>query len=109
MKKFLILILCLCLPLAFAGCNNKTNKNTDNIIVYPDDESAKTLGGYRQEENSSITPSGSTYYVGNISSKKFHISTCNSATKMKEENRKVTTERQALIDEGYTPCAVCKP
>ena len=110
MKKLIILTLCLCIPFTFIGCYNKTDKNDENIIIYPDDEAAQTLGGYRQEseENNSL-PSGSTYYVGNLNSKKFHVSSCDSANKMKEENKIIANDRQALIDKGYTPCSVCKP
>ncbi|MCD8021234.1 MAG: DNA/RNA non-specific endonuclease [Clostridiales bacterium] len=44
------------------------------------------------------------------SSMKFHLPTCSSVDKMSEANKKeVTTDRQTLIDEGYSPCGNCNP
>lgn len=110
MKRLFVLILCLCLPLTFVGCQNKVDK-TENIIVYPDEEAEKTLGGYRENvnDNDSDQQVGSTYYVINTSSKKFHISTCGSVKTIKDENRQTATDRQQLIDNGYSPCNSCKP
>lgn len=51
-----------------------------------------------------------TEYVININSKKFHIKECGSIKSMKESNKQITNKsRQALIDEGYSPCGSCKP
>ena len=44
------------------------------------------------------------------SSKKFHLPDCSGAQSMSETNRKdYTGSRQALIDQGYAPCGICKP
>ncbi len=49
-------------------------------------------------------------YVLNIGTKKFHKTDCQSAKSISEKNRKdYTGSRQQLIDEGYSPCGVCKP
>lgn len=49
-------------------------------------------------------------YVLNTGSKKFHLPDCSGVEKIKEENRKnYTGKRQALIDQGYAPCGICKP
>ena len=49
-------------------------------------------------------------YVLNTSSKKFHKSDCGSAASIAESNREEKeTTREALIEDGYTPCGVCKP
>lgn len=51
-----------------------------------------------------------TLYILNISSKKFHLPSCASATSMDEGSRKeYTGERQELIDQGYEPCGRCHP
>ena len=47
-------------------------------------------------------------YVLNNNSKKFHDPSCSSVTSMKAPEE-VTTTRQALIDQGYSPCGNCKP
>lgn len=47
-------------------------------------------------------------YVLNSKAKKFHEPSCASVRKMKAPEQ-VTTTRQALIDEGYSPCGNCNP
>ena len=52
----------------------------------------------------------STYYVLNISSKKFHLPTCPTIKRMSSKNKRESNQsRQELIDEGYIPCKVCNP
>ena len=49
-------------------------------------------------------------YVLNISSKKFHLSTCGSVKTMKPENTEYFTgTREELEEMGYAPCGNCKP
>ena len=47
-------------------------------------------------------------YVLNDNSKKFHDPSCASVTSIKTP-RQVTTTRQTLIDQGYSPCGNCQP
>ncbi len=112
MKKIISLILCLCIPLVIVGCGKQQNSTdkTDDIIIYPDEEAERTLGGYRDDYNSSsTTKTGDVYYIVNTSSKKFHISSCGNAKTIQQEHRKTAIDRQKLIDEGYSPCGSCKP
>ena len=49
-------------------------------------------------------------YVLNLSSKKFHYETCDSAQQISEKNRQTYTgTREDLLSQGYSPCGVCKP
>ncbi len=49
-------------------------------------------------------------YVPNTSTKKFHLPTCGSVSKMKESNKQTLTgARQDLVDRGYSPCGKCNP
>ena len=49
-------------------------------------------------------------YILNIGTKKFHKTDCKNAQSITEKNRKdYVGSRQQLIDEGYSPCGVCKP
>lgn len=49
-------------------------------------------------------------YVLNTVSKKFHLPSCRWASKIKEENRKLSTaDREELLAEQYSPCGHCKP
>ena len=59
---------------------------------------------------SSSTAESLTTYVLNTNTKKFHLPTCSSASSMSSANRaEQTTTRQNLIDNGYSPCSLCKP
>lgn len=49
-------------------------------------------------------------YVLNTSSMKFHLPDCAGAARIAPQNRRETTaSRQALLDQGYTPCGSCGP
>lgn len=49
-------------------------------------------------------------YIINKNSGKFHTPDCESAAKMKEENKEYFTgTREELIEQGYDPCGNCKP
>lgn len=50
------------------------------------------------------------HYVLNTNSMKFHLPTCSGVESMSPANRQeYTGTRQALLDQGYTPCGICKP
>ena len=49
-------------------------------------------------------------YVLNTKTMKFHLPNCTEVSRITEENRKnTTTTREALIEQGYTPCQKCNP
>lgn len=49
-------------------------------------------------------------YVLNTNTKKFHLSTCDSVSEMKEKNKKeVEGTREDIIKDGYSPCGRCNP
>lgn len=49
-------------------------------------------------------------YILNTSSKKFHLTTCDSVKKMKPKNKKTYKgTRSSLIKDGYKPCGMCNP
>lgn len=48
-------------------------------------------------------------YILNLSSKKFHRPSCSSVDQMKESNKGWSTDREALLEEGYSPCKRCQP
>lgn len=51
-----------------------------------------------------------TTYVINASSMKFHKEDCSSISSMNPANKKVVTStRDELVSEGYSPCGICKP
>ena len=49
-------------------------------------------------------------YILNTNSHKFHDPSCSGVDKMKEENKETYTgSRDELIEQGYSPCGICKP
>lgn len=49
-------------------------------------------------------------YILNTKSKKFHLPGCSGASDMSPSNREeFAGDRQELLDQGYTPCGICKP
>ena len=64
----------------------------------PEDTEAQTGGG------------GTADYVLNTSSKKIHLPTCSSVPKIEEGNRQdYTGSKEALQQQGYMVCGICKP
>ncbi|NSW84098.1 MAG: thermonuclease family protein [Syntrophothermus sp.] len=53
--------------------------------------------------------SGTGKYIGNSSSKKFHLPTCEWAQKISLKNRIEFTTREEAVKAGYEPCKVCRP
>ena len=120
--------------LTFSGCSQKSGENQKEKISinYSTDN---TVNGYRVAENGNdiistedveveedkaeesssenskpqIEETEEAVYCANTNSKKFHLSNCGSVKTMKEENKLKTSDRQMLIDQGYTPCKICKP
>ena len=132
MKKLLIILLILLIPLSLVGCslNTETESHAEIIINMPTDN---TVNGYRTEsvvndEKDTIptdkvgveskkptseikTPDVTKpiQYCANINSKTFHKTYCGSAKNLKEENKYITSNRQELIEDGYIPCKKCNP
>ena len=49
-------------------------------------------------------------YILNKNSKKFHETNCKSVSKINEENKEeYKGTRDAIVNQGYTPCGECKP
>lgn len=63
------------------------------------------------EENTNTNENtGSTKYVLNTNSKKFHYPTCGSAGRISAKNYAESNEsRDSLIAQGYSPCGNCDP
>ena len=118
MKKVLFLILLLCVLLC--GCGNDVNQSvkTTVIVNQPTDD---TVNGYRKNESafpekieaSEVLPDSNnitTSYCGNKNSKKFHIPSCSSVSRMSDKNKEITSlPRTDIILKGYIPCGICKP
>ena len=66
-----------------------------------------------EEEPPAETATGQTegqHYVLNTRSMKFHLPECSGVATMSQNNRRdYTGSRQALLDQGYSPCGTCNP
>ena len=62
------------------------------------------------EDTEAQTGGGTADYVLNTSSKKIHLPTCSSVSKIEEGNRQdYTGSKEALQQQGYMVCGICKP
>lgn len=71
-----------------------------------DDEQTAGTG----DSDSEAAADTDTTYVINTNSMKFHKEDCSSISSMNQANKKVVTStRDELVSEGYSPCGICKP
>lgn len=71
-----------------------------------DDEQTAGTGDSDSEAASDVDAT----YVINTNSMKFHKEDCSSISSMNQANKKVVTStRDELVSEGYSPCGICKP
>ena len=85
-----------------------------NVYVYNNQPGVEI--DYRTGESraagaeSSAEPAQDETYILNVRSKKFHRPDCASVDSMREENRETFHgSREALIEQGYSPCGSCNP
>lgn len=79
----------------------RTDEN--GTVIFTTDGNAITVSTTRV----STTPTATASYIGNINSKIFHLSTCSGLPL--EQNRVYFATRNEAINDGYTPCSICKP
>ena len=67
-------------------------------------------GGTALSDSGTATEKGTTEYVLNTNSKKFHVPSCSSVDQMSVKNRQdVTDTRENIIGRGFDPCKRCNP
>lgn len=123
MKRTLFLILCILICLTFCSCERPEDNTDKTQSVTINLASDNSVNGYRTESDSTViggnevgvvssnkeNDNASASYCANKNSKVFHKSNCSSVKTMKEENKYISSNRQTLINEGYTPCKRCNP
>jgi len=83
-----------------------TEKEADGSALL----AAGTKTGDGTEAVSETSSEAAADYVLNTNTKKFHRPTCSKISTMKAKNRKdFNGTREELIEQGYSPCSVCKP
>ena len=67
-------------------------------------------GGTALSDSGAATEKGTTEYVLNTNSKKFHVPSCSSVDQMSAKNRQdVTDTRENIVGRGFEPCKRCNP
>lgn len=98
----------------FADFMDKTREietKTDDTYVSP----VSTESPKNQPENivdaieEVAIEKNSVLYILNKSTKKFHLSACSSAARIKAENYAETNSREYAINQGYEACKICNP
>jgi len=72
-------------------------------------EGNKGLWGLETESKNEENTLSVTEYIGNKSTKKFHLPGCSSANDMKDSNKVYFSSREEAIEAGYIPCKRCHP
>lgn len=84
--------------------------NQPNIIIDYATGESRYSEGYGTDSTSTAESNEEQSYVLNTSSKKFHLPSCSSVDEISSKNKKtVTTDRETLLSEGYSPCHSCNP
>lgn len=79
-------------------------------IDYETGESWLADSGTSETERKKADAVKENTYILNTNSHKFHDPSCSGVDKMKEENKETYTgSRDELIEQGYSPCGICKP
>ena len=129
MRKITVLFLILVLIFCVSGCTNADSSSSDTdkqIVVLPDEETAKTVNGYRNNEaatssdinltssalvssnyESAASQPETSYYVGNKNSKKFHTQYCKYVSSISHKNLHSFATIDDALNEGYSPCSQC--
>lgn len=100
--------------------NSSSSSQTTPVVPVapskPTTEQPKTEEPKAEELKQETTPSApvvntnSQTYILNTNTKKFHYSSCGSASRIKESNKSTFTgSRDELISRGYSPCGNCDP
>lgn len=65
-------------------------------------------GAASQEQTTTQAPAEAQTYIINTNNGKFHSPSCRYVSQMKNPQQ-VTASRDDLVNQGYSPCGVCKP
>ena len=105
MKKALKVMMILLLAVTLCGCAGGVLDDTPDggdlsSSLYSETQLISETTGKREWNG---------LYYANRRTKKFHYSNCDAAAAISDENLYITEYRDELVNEGYTPCAVCNP
>ena len=121
MRRIFMLLIILSLILVCGCSNDDINSDNKSIVSLPTNHTELTANGYRNpalavssnsSSNSSILSSTTQTdepktYVASKNSKTFHLITCSSAKRIKEENIIIFIDYEEASLNGYSPCSFC--
>ncbi len=90
----------------YSDGSNKLSDSAKDVTV----ENETTAAGDSSSKMESSDSAGTSEYIANTNTKKFHYPDCESVSDMKEKNKMYFNgSREELIDQGYQPCKRCNP
>ena len=103
--KLIAAVLAIMMSISFAACTTETNDETPSGHVHQ-------WGEWTVTEESTCVKKGeeTRVYILNTNTHVFHVPSCSSVKRIKEENREEYQGiREKILEEGYTPCGICNP
>ncbi len=87
-------------------CNNKIT-----VLASKREQVIPKRGGADTSLSSEVSSADSSQhrYIGNKSSRVFHLGSCKSVNKMSDKNKVYFDSRKQAAESGYSPCGYCKP
>lgn len=80
-----------------------------NIVMKSNGEKISVSNAPAEINITESSEQKSSAYVLNTNSMKIHKSDCPAVETIREYNRKETDDYAAAVNDGYTPCGICKP
>lgn len=87
-------------------CNNKIT-----TVANGKEQTISKSGSAKTSLSSEVSSADSSQhrYIGNKSSRVFHLGSCKSVNKMSDKNKVYFDSREQAAESGYSPCGYCKP
>lgn len=118
-SKLLIGIIVIIVILAVVGAlaggvfnSNETDdisKDSSSNAVSPVNENKTTNSQSQSGSSDNSSPATGTEYWASAKTDKFHLSSCEWAQKISDNNKIVYNSREDAISDGKKPCSVCNP
>lgn len=81
----------------------------NKVGLWAEDATTESKPAVEENNTNNNTVQSEASYIGNASTKKFHLPSCSSVKKMNESNKISIGSRAEAINQGYEPCKVCNP
>ena len=112
MKKFILLFaVFICLFVAGCGEDMQPKQDTKQEVqtVQQSEPKEQPQEQPKQEEVFKVVQIAQRTYIASTNSDKFHNPGCRAAKKINGENAIYFSSREEAVNNGYSPCGICKP